>query len=445
MPIRLLVRSRSLLLIALTVSATWCCGAGDGKSAERPDAEAPGRFKTSVWTPEFKERIRSLHDRIEWQKPEFTPLLDANTLEASIAKARTFLLDNQYPEGNFHYEYDFVTKRQSRRDNEVRQAGALWGLSLLHIDQPTDRSRAALDKGLDFFIRRSRPAGNDGLVPLYSRSGRTGTGTVALVALAITEYLRKDVEIPEARRRMLTDKLRGYLDFLKAQQFPDGTFSAGYFIASNKRTIERSCYADGEALLAFCKAARYLGRIDLLPRIEAASGTMIKRYVLDALSVDPDPAETKQFYQWGTMSLWECFDAGWSHGEACADTAMIMAWWMIHAHRTLDRTRNTGYAHEGLVHAYRIAAARRHEAAMAELQFVIDRGLRKLMTWQVGGPLAEQNSYLRLHPTKDPLALGGIMNASDEPLLRIDVTQHQSHAMLLALRHVYKDASRPGN
>jgi hypothetical protein len=34
------------------------------------------------------------------------------------------------------------------------------------------------------------------------------------------------------------------------------------------------------------------------------------------------------------------------------------------------------------------------------------------------------------------------MNADDDPLLRIDVTQHQMHAVLLARRFVYTGSSR---
>ena len=37
----------------------------------------------------------------------------------------------------------------------------------------------------------------------------------------------------------------------------------------------------------------------------------------------------------------------------------------------------------------------------------------------------------------DIKAVGGVQNAAFEPALRIDVTQHQMHATLLARRYVY--------
>ena len=36
-----------------------------------------------------------------------------------------------------------------------------------------------------------------------------------------------------------------------------------------------------------------------------------------------------------------------------------------------------------------------------------------------------------------PLAVGGVMNHKRQPPLRIDVTQHQMHAVIQALNHVY--------
>ena len=71
----------------------------------------------------------------------------------------------------------------------------------------------------------------------------------------------------------------------------------------------------------------------------------------------------------------------------------------------------------------------------------IDTGLYKLTSWQVGGPLQHRNKYLLAHRTRDPLAVGGIMNHCRQAPLRIDVTQHQMHAVILALKYVYIRAS----
>ena len=188
-----------------------------------------------------------------------------------------------------------------------------------------------------------------------------------------------------------------------------------------------------------CKAAKYLNRTDLIPVIEKAAAAMAPKYTVRAWEDEPDSNLTKGFYQWSSMSFWEYQDAGWYDAQAYADTTLALAWWMIFTHDTLRRTRNTGYAYEGLIHAYRIARDRGYRDAVNRLRYTIDRGMYKLTAMQVGGPLARKNKFLRRNPTKDPLAVGGVMNGMSAPGLRIDVTQHQMHAVILALQHVYPE------
>ncbi|NJM93802.1 MAG: hypothetical protein HC842_03295, partial [Cytophagales bacterium] len=143
----------------------------------------------------------------------------------------------------------------------------------------------------------------------------------------------------------------------------------------------------------------------------------------------------KAFIQWGSMAYYELEQSGGC--EACAERLVTMAHWMIDNHYTLWRTRNTAYAYEGLLSAYQAAQEQGWEKEQHYIGSVIDKGLSKLISWQVGGPLP--NGYLRAHPTDDPLAVGGVMNARNDPDLRIDVAQHQLHALLLALQYYFED------
>ena len=115
--------------------------------------------------------------------------------------------------------------------------------------------------------------------------------------------------------------------------------------------------------------------------------------------------------------------------------------WMIDVHHTLWRGRNTGYAYEGLIHAYELARRRGDKEHQAKLACTIDIGLEYLLEWQVGGPLA--NRFARRVSHDHRLAVGGIQNLPHGPGLRIDVTQHQMHAILLARRYVYREGAAP--
>jgi UDP-N-acetylmuramoyl-tripeptide--D-alanyl-D-alanine ligase len=138
------------------------------------------------------------------------------------------------------------------------------------------------------------------------------------------------------------------------------------------------------------------------------------------------------------MVATEYYEAKWENYELFGDYVIVLGHWVIHTHAILGREKNTGYAFEGIVSAYIVAQTRKHEEALNEFLYTIDEGLYKLTSWQVNGPLAHKNKFLIKNPTKEKIATGGIMNSRNEPSLRIDTTQHQMHALIMALTSIYK-------
>ena len=51
--------------------------------------------------------------------------------------------------------------------------------------------------------------------------------------------------------------------------------------------------------------------------------------------------------------------------------------------------------------------------------------------------MAHTNKFLKKHPTDENIAIGGIMNAKNKAPLRIDTTQHQMHAVMMALETLF--------
>jgi UDP-N-acetylmuramoyl-tripeptide--D-alanyl-D-alanine ligase len=113
-----------------------------------------------------------------------------------------------------------------------------------------------------------------------------------------------------------------------------------------------------------------------------------------------------------------------------------MGEWMIDVHRTLWRRKNTSYAHEGLAVAWELARRTGRKEARKKIGHIQDLGLRKLISWQVGGPLP--TAYLQGLEDVPEQAVGGAMNSRADPVLRIDVTQHFAHALLLTRRFLYR-------
>lgn len=349
-------------------------------------------------------------------------------IDAGIALGRRFLLANQYPEGNFVYEYDWKQAAIRPGDNQVRQSGATWGLSLVHQADPTPETRAALLRSIAFWrAHEVTPAGLR--MPYYPNDRDGHLGTLALVALAHIEFLRTEPDAPEAPE--LRAALDGYLATILSLRMPDGRLHERVMGPNARGIGPSSPYSDGEALLALVKAARYLGRDDLWPAIEAIAEGGYVHNVRAALDADPDSDTTKGYYQWTSMSWYELLGSGRPGVERWGDRLVDLAIWMIDTHRTLQRTRNTAYAYEGIVPAYAVAKARNDPRA-EKLGCVVQLGMRKLASWQLGHPLA--NPYVAAAPAQDPRAEGGIQNEAADPVLRIDVVQHQTHAMLLTRR-----------
>ena len=360
--------------------------------------------------------------------------LTSEILDQSLAVGRDYLLNSQRSEGNFIYEYDFVARKVVDSDNGVRQAGALWAVALLHSTEPSDRTRDAAARGLAFFGQHARESHSGEPFPIYPGQTRGQTNVPALLVLALVDTLRAD-DLDDTLRRRLDEQLDQYLGFLLSLRRDDGFFHRYYDGTTGRGIGTPSPYADGEALLAMARAARFAGREDLKDRIIESARRMYNRYVVFALDRDSDSAITKGFYQWGSMAFFEINEAGWDDKDLFARRTIKMAHWMIDVHSVLTRRKNTAYAFEGLAVACELARRVGDNKSWMEFALVVDKGLCKLTSWQVGGPIP--NWFLVDCKTDDPKAVGGVMNGAAAPVLRIDVAQHQMHALILARRLVY--------
>ena len=353
-------------------------------------------------------------------------------LDRAIDLGTGFLGRSQKKEGNFVYGYDWHRDEIARGDSVVRQAGATWSLGLLlRAGEPSMGPH--LERALRFFAKHGDHVEGRRFVR-YPGDDAGSTGAVALVALAHTEHV---LALEATARGSETakwsrDMLDGYLAQLVASRRKTGGFSRSYWHRDGRPVGAPSPYYDGESLLALVKAARYLGRRDLIPLVLAEAEAGYRRHVVEPRLQEPDPKTTKGYYQWHSMALWELATWGETASQADWGERLIeLATWMIREHRVLKRRRNTAYAFEGIVPAHAIAH-RRGDPRAGELACAIEEGLTKLSSWQVGSPSANEAIRSR---QPDQRAVGGVQNHATEPLLRVDVTQHQMHALVLARRH----------
>ncbi len=77
--------------------------------------------------------------------------LSRRLLDESLALGERYMVANQKDAGNFTYEYDWRTERVLPHDGQVRQAGALWGLTLISAESWRPDTVAAIERALAFF------------------------------------------------------------------------------------------------------------------------------------------------------------------------------------------------------------------------------------------------------------------------------------------------------
>ena len=405
--------------------------------------------------PAWRQQLAQYGHSTTWKAAqERRPAITPEALDQAIEAASLYMMNEQYSAGNFRYAYDFTSNLEEEKDNQVRQAGALWSICNLNRDRFTENTRRSALLGLDFFLHNQRGLPDTDLVVVtYKAEKNIKTGTVALFCLALTDFLTgQERYLSAAQQEPFQTALANNLKFLKYQELPNGSWREDYELGGMRLPDEfapASPYFDGEALLAYLFAEKYYRAhpeltppIPLKERILDALPKLLRRYTVECFAPGGDTDFTKGFFQWGAMScgMASTLFADEATQALCLDGVLALAWWQLYDHRLDVRNGNTGYAIEGLIPAYALAqkAGREQEASL--LREAIVNTLSRLMTWQVGGPFEGFNPFLVSWKSKMPdRAYGGITSMADSGYIRIDIVQHQLHAMLMARKYLYPD------
>ncbi len=363
-------------------------------------------------------------------------ILAASQVERAIALSSRYLIMNQREAGNFIHEYNWMGRYAYETDDPVRQADALWGLSLAYQFTGDLKIAASIHRGLTFF-REISVVSDDGRRWIqYPGETRGSTGTVALVSLAIIDLLRVPGGLAPGQRMVLDRELTGYLMLLFSAMTEKGQFHKYYDLKTGDPYGGPSPYADGEVMLAMIKAAKYLGRENLVPVIRKAAVSTYNENVGKALKRNPDSTKTIQYFQWAALSYYEMATSDWTGMERYGDIAIKLSDWMINTHCTLERRNSNAYALVGIAHACELARIRGDVEHMKKFVCVIDFGIMRLISWQIGGHV--QDRFLLDNRTDDIKALGGALQKVGDDFVRIDITKQFLHAAIAARKFCYR-------
>ena len=374
------------------------------------------------------------------QDPTATPRLTPAALDESLELGRRYLLGAQRPNGSFIYERDAARGGVDLGTRHaVREMGGLWAIAIFHRQDPTAETAGAFHRAMrlqDTFAKHT-PAGGRFLCEPDAPIG--STNTLAIHGLALQDFLAADFEMAPALRAKYQRDLAATVKALLSLRMNNGRFHSGYRCRDGRGAGPPEPYSDGEAMLVLVRAAKEAGSdAALRDTVLESAALMYGQYVRSALRADPDSEDTKAFYQWGSMAFYELYTSGWPGTQAYAARTIAMARWMIDVHGVLEKTRNTGYAYEGLALAWELARLTNDRNNQRRIGDAIDRGLSKLMGWQIGGPVggtAVPAAFRRSEAVR-----GGIVSRPGDPRLRIDTVQHQMNATLLVRWLLFRPA-----
>jgi len=263
----------------------------------------------------------------------------------------------------------------------------------------------------------------------------------------------------QKRKKTLELHLEGYLKAILAARTDEDNFHANYHgdaLGKNAKHEHAnafgpsSAYFDGECLLALIKAAKYLGHDYLWPQIKASAEAGWQRNALEGLDISDGKGVLDKglqagalkrlngYYQWGTMCWYELLGEKDSHFSKYAERTSRYSRYIL-AHK-LSGTANKGYVFEGLIPAFVTAVQQGNEKLERKLACAIRHGVANLHKLQVSHTKAVDLMAGRwrasVDKAKDPRAQGGAQGSRESAALRIDTTQHQLHALLMAKRLV---------
>ena len=359
------------------------------------DEEGGDDFFPDLPQDEYLEWVHSHYETLKFNPQKARNLLTKPMLEESLDLGCDYLAANQKEgTGNFNYQYDFVEKKLDTDDSPVRQAGALWGMTLCFQSHPQNESyRSSVELGIAFFQDHmvAGPVPGSSMIE-YPDFEESQSGVNALYGLTLIDYIRtiRDNDLPltddtddQYSIRNLEEQLAKTIGFLRYMQNSNLHFSETYDFEDEQKSRESSPYYDGETLLCLVKAARYIDGYEdsLIPVIEKVAPVLAKSYTLDAWRDDEyDSDSTKGFYQWSSMAFTEYFFAQWKDYEYFGDLVLSLSHWIVHIHGILERPKNTGYAFEGIISALHIAQNRQEKEIVGDLLYTIHEGLYNLGT-----------------------------------------------------------------
>lgn len=362
------------------------------------------------------------------QEPSAAVTLDRVSLERAARDGMEFVLRHQHKSGRFTYIYDAHRDREVEGPayNFARHAGTMFFLARAALQLGSREARQGALRALAFVHTGALGRCGSEQRMCVEQRGRVEFGASALTALACAELLRSGEDA------LAREVLVGLLDFLRAQQRPDGEMMHEYSQQTQQPVDVQRMYYSGEAALALLTAYEQLHD----PRdLQAAS-----RLMTHLTGAGWSFFGARYYYG---EEHWTCQAVGKAAAHMPIDDALdfcvrwgrwqerlqyqgrVTPWDVAGAFGVgpvlLPRVTTAASRVEALVPIYRVLAPR--GADLVSMRGLIERSLDLMlrMRWAPGP------AHLFARPAA---ARGGMPSTAAELRSRVDMVQHAGSAFL---------------
>lgn len=355
-------------------------------------------------------------------RPEVTR---ASALRAARAGG-DYALRSLGADGRFVYKLDPLSGRKTADPYSLpRHCGTTWFLLQLYEKTREEAYLRAAESALEFTVSRIGPCGPERLCIAQNSIVKTGTQSLALIALS--EHAR----ITGSRRWM--QQIRGLANMLLALMKPDGEFQHFWNSRTDRTLRGRQFYMSGQAALALALTAGLTGEPGYRKAARAAMDFLAGPYW--------------DFFLGNFFFLeehWTCLAAreAWNlfgdtdHASLCVDIGRFLHH-LQHPGNSAFGDYAGGVGFTPFFPPHSTPTASRAEAMIAACELAqkigqpagdLQEGVRLAIGFLMHNQFTAADAYLLNDPDQ---AIGGIAWNYLDPTIRIDTVQHACSAMLL--------------
>lgn len=348
----------------------------------------------------------------------FAKELNSQQLLTVIKTSVEWLKQSQEENGHFHYEYMPFLNRYIQDDHIVRQAGTVFILSeVLKLDQKNQLNlKETVEKGLKYLDNNSNDGNFNNLSfrCLKLRDSECTLGGSSLILISLVNLVEKHPELTNQYSSLIEQNL----NFILAMKLPHKGFRASYYLDGNQNETESDFY-NGEALLALTRYYKKNPTTEIKNIIDQSFDYFNNYY---------GKAWNNNFYLWGMAAI-KNLNALEPQDKYFQFTKNYTNW-RISGYKNKRNTSHNVCAYiEGVVSAYSILEKKLSETEKNSYLEEINFWLSKSKNLQIkkGDKITvklNKNSTQKLSLKKPSQAIGGFLTGLNEPVQRIDFTQH---------------------